>query len=62
MLTHRSGIKYAFSFPQSGRQINILTRLQINRTLFDPEEYNDLKEFYALVIAKKAEQIVLRKQ
>jgi hypothetical protein len=62
MLTHRSGIKYAFSFSQSGRQINILTRLQINRTLFDPEEYNDLKEFYALVIAKKAEQIVLRKQ
>jgi hypothetical protein len=62
MLTHRSGIKYAFSFSQSGRQINILTRLQINRTFFDPEEYNDLKEFYALVIAKKAEQIVLRKQ
>jgi hypothetical protein len=62
MLTHRSGIKYAFSFTQSGRQIHILTRLQVNRTFFDAEEYNDLKEFHALVIAKKAEQIVLRKQ
>lgn len=62
MMTQGAGIKCAFSFSQTGNLIHILTRLQVNRTLFGPDEYKDVKEFYALVIAKKAEQIVLRKK
>ncbi len=37
------------------------SRLDINKTLFLPEEYADLKMFYNSFIAKQAEQVVLKK-
>jgi hypothetical protein len=36
--------------------------LQVNKSLFMQEEYPDLREFYSLVVAKQAEQIVLKKK
>jgi len=56
-----NGIRCVFNFSRVGDQVQILTRLQINRTYFNSEEFEGLREFYARVVAKKAEQIVLRK-
>jgi len=44
------------------QQVQVMTRLQINRTFFLPEEYDQLKEFYTRLFAKQGEQIVIRKQ
>ncbi len=60
--TPDNGVKCVFNFSQSSRQIHVLTRFQVNRTFFPPEEFEALKEFYSRVAAKNAEQIVLRKQ
>ena len=41
--------------------IQIVSTLRINKTLFMPNEYDQLKEFFRLMVAKQAEQIVLKK-
>jgi len=60
--TSGNGARYSFSFTQSGKQISVLTRLQVNQTYFDAEQFTSLREFYTRVIAKKAEQVVLERQ
>jgi len=37
------------------------SKLDINKTMFLPEEYADLKQFFNTFIAKQAEQVVLKK-
>jgi hypothetical protein len=54
--------RVTFNISGSGQKVNVMTRLQINRTLFTPEEYNQLKEFYAIFFAKLGEQIVILKK
>lgn len=54
--------KYAFSAVLVGDVINITSNLQINKSLFIQGEYPDLREFYNRVVAKQAEQIVLKKK
>ena len=41
--------------------ISFRNRLKINRTMFMPEEYESLREFFNLVVKKQSEQIVLKK-
>ncbi len=53
--------KFTFNVSQSGNRIMIVSKLQINKTLFQPGEYRGLKEFYDRLVAKEAEDIVLRK-
>jgi hypothetical protein len=38
-----------------------MSKLNINKTLFLPSEYANIKEFYAQVVAKQNEQVVLKK-
>jgi hypothetical protein len=54
--------KCYFNINQTGNRILVTSRLQINKTLFQPEEYQDLKEFYARIVAKKNETIVLKRK
>ena len=54
--------KYTYNVAQLGNTINITSSLNINRGLFTQEEYPNLREFYNLVVAKQAEQIVLKKK
>lgn len=46
----------------SETKVQVMTRIQINRTLFRPEEYAQLKEFYTRVFAKQGEEIVIFKK
>jgi hypothetical protein len=43
-------------------KIQVMSKLIFNKTFFQPAEYTSLKEFYANVVAKKAENIVLKKK
>jgi hypothetical protein len=60
-LTGNAG-KYTLNVAQNGDQITLLSNFQINTPVFSPADYTSLREFYSIVIAKQAEQIVLRKK
>ncbi len=53
---------YRYGLTQQGNIINVVSNLQINKNLFIQTEYPYLKELYNQVIAKQAEQIVLKKK
>jgi hypothetical protein len=48
-------------FQETAGVIQISSTFAINKNLFLPDEYDQLKEFFRLMIAKQAEQIVLKK-
>ncbi len=54
--------RYSYSTTLQGNLINVVSNLQINKSLFLQSEYPYLKELYNQVIAKQAEQIVLKKK
>jgi hypothetical protein len=54
--------RYVYNIVQTGNTINFTSSLTINRSLFIQDEYAGLKEFFNLVVAKQAEQIVLKKK
>ena len=54
--------RYIYSVSRMGNKVSITSTLLILKTLFTPEEYGNLREFYNQVVAKQAEQIVLRKK
>jgi hypothetical protein len=54
--------KYLYNVTVSGSVINLTRRFQINKNIFIQTEYPNLKEFYNQVVAKEAEQIVLKKK
>lgn len=59
-LDGKSG-SFLYKTLQSGNSITISMRFNIDKTLFLPEEYKNLKDFYDFVVAKQSEQIVLKK-
>jgi hypothetical protein len=54
--------KFSFSCTQIGNVINVVSNFQISRNIFVQNEYPNLREFYNQVVAKQAEQIVLKKK
>jgi hypothetical protein len=54
--------KYSYNVTQMGNTLNVVSMLQINKSLFLQDEYPNLREFYNQIIAKQAEQIVLKKK
>lgn len=54
--------RFTYSCTQVGNSINIMSNFQINRNIFVQTEYANLREFYSQVVAKQAEQIVLKKK
>lgn len=48
-------------FQENMGVIQVISTLKINKNMFLPDEYNQLKEFFRLIVAKHAEQIVLKK-
>ena len=58
--TGKSYFEYLLSV--SGGTISFRNTLKLNKTVFDPEEYASLREFFAHVVKKQKEQIVLKKK
>jgi len=52
--------RYMYNITQTGRVLNIVSNFQINQSIFVPQEYLNLREFYNQVVAKQAGQIVLK--
>lgn len=58
----QNAARYVYSANQVGSVINIASTFQINRNIFNHADYPLLREFYNQVVAKQAEQIVLKKK
>ncbi|MEZ4885850.1 MAG: hypothetical protein R3E32_14045 [Chitinophagales bacterium] len=55
------GGSFTYNISANENKLQMMSKLSINQTLFKPEEYKAIKEFYDLIVAKHAEQIVLKK-
>lgn len=56
------GGRFQFSAtPMNSNQIQLMSKISVKQTLFSPEEYPYIKEFFDLVVEKHTEQIVLKK-
>ena len=53
---------FEYLITESGGTISFRNTLKLNKTLFSPEEYTSLREFFTYVVKKQKEQIVLRKK
>lgn len=62
MTLPQNGGKYLYNISKNNGAINLTSIFQINRSIFSQEEYPNLREFYNQVVAKQAEQIVLKKK
>lgn len=56
------GGKYMYISAVQGDKIQVMVRLSLMKTLYLPDEYPALKEFFNLIVAKQEEQIVLKKK
>ncbi|WP_181304913.1 DUF3857 domain-containing protein [Rufibacter sp. XAAS-G3-1] len=54
--------KFSYMTQMVNGQLQIISRLNINKTFFEASEYGNLREFYNRMVAKHAEKIVLRKK
>ncbi len=61
-LNERNDGVFEYRINESNGTISLRSRLRINRSYFQPEEYNMLREFFSLVVKKHNEQIVLKKK
>lgn len=53
---------FEYRLTQSNNTISMRTRIKIKRTLFLPEEYPVLREFFNMIVKKQNEQIVFKKK
>lgn len=56
-----NGGRFMYVVQQEGNVVQIMSKININKTVFYAPEYAYLKEFYNQIITKQAEQIVLKK-
>jgi hypothetical protein len=53
-------IRYIYSINQLGNNITLSVMFSISKTLFLPEEYQGLKDFYQMIVDKQNELIVIK--
>ena len=53
---------FTYNYNILGNTIQLVSKVQVNQSLFEPEKYEGLKDFFQLIVDKYAEQIVLKKQ
>jgi len=53
--------KFVYNVTLNGNTLMITSTIQIKKTMFIPDEYENLKEFFNLIISKQSEQIIIRK-
>jgi len=57
-----NGGRFLYSIAPGENSLQIMTRLNLRKTMYSAEEYGALRDFYSRLMAKQAEQIVLKKK
>ena len=52
---------FEYLIGKSGDNIQVRVRLKLEKALFEPEDYQTLRDFFAFVVKKEAEQVVFKK-
>ena len=55
-------LKYEYLVSNADNKIQLVSKFTLNRPIFAPQEYKELRSFYAQIISKQEEQIVLKKK
>jgi hypothetical protein len=55
------GGSFAYEVTQVGNQLRVISKVSLDKPVYAIEEYSALREFYSKIVAKQAEQIVLKK-
>jgi hypothetical protein len=53
---------FEYLLEHQGEMIQLRCRLKLNKAVFEPEDYGNLRDFFAYVVRKESEQIVLKKK
>ena len=61
MKMENDGGRYTYVTQQTGDKLIFSQTFSISKSIFLPEEYKDLKEFFKQVVAKQQEKIILKK-
>lgn len=61
IVTSDKSAHFRFAAQVMGNRIQIINSWGVKKTFYAPESFNELKEFYALLVSKQSEQIVLKK-
>jgi len=61
-LDEQESALFEYRISQSGTTISMRVRIKIGRTLFLPDEYDTLREFFNLIVSKENEQVVFKKK
>ncbi|GAC1423120.1 MAG: hypothetical protein NVS1B13_20070 [Flavisolibacter sp.] len=61
-LDEKGSAMFEYRLTQSGNTISLRSRLKFSRTLFLPDEYENLREFFNLVVTNQNQHIVFKKQ
>jgi hypothetical protein len=54
-------VNMIYNITQDNNKIRLIYKCNINKSIFLPEEYPALKEFYDLIVKKHSEQVILKK-
>lgn len=52
---------FEYIIAQANGYVQMRCRIVINRATFEPDDYQTLRDFYAFIVAKQAEQVVFKK-
>ena len=55
-------VRFEFLCQQMENKVQVVSKLIMNRAVFEPEEYKHLKDMFSKIVNKHAEQIVLKKK
>jgi transglutaminase-like putative cysteine protease len=61
-LDEKASAYFEYRISLSGSTISLRSRIKIDKTLFLPDEYENLREFFNLIVSKQKEQIVFKKK
>ena len=53
---------FEYLIQQSGDNIQLRCRTKLNKATFEPDDYETLRNFFALIVEKEGEQVVFKKQ
>jgi hypothetical protein len=53
--------QFAYRFFQTGNNLAFTSRLIINKTIYQPSEYAELRNFFSKILQKQSELVVLKK-
>ena len=57
-----NGGRFTYAVTPGQNSLQVMSRLSLSKAVYSAEEYTYLREFYSRLMAKQAEQIVLKKK